>query len=90
MNHDHDHTHDHVDCPRLLRDLSDFIDGELSPEICEMFEQHLSECENCKVVFDTTSRTILLYQNSAKEEALPEGARERLFKRLSLDDLLKK
>jgi len=84
------HDHELFDCSRLLRDLSDFIDGQLSPEICASFEEHLAQCENCRVVFDTTNRTILLYQNSAKEETLPEDARERLFKKLSLEDLLKK
>ena len=88
--HKNNHDHESMDCPKLLRDLSDFIDGQLSPDICASFEDHLAQCENCRVVFDTTNRTILLYQNSAKEETLPEGTRERLFKKLSLEDLLKK
>lgn len=87
---ENNHDHDQLDCSGLLRDLSDFIDGQLSPDICANFEEHLAQCENCRVVFDTTNRTILLYQNSVREESLPEGARERLFKKLSLDDLLKK
>ena len=78
-----------LECQDLLGNLSDFIDGELDDVVCQELQRHMAGCENCRVVFDTTTRTIYLYQSSANEIELPAGARERLFDTLNLDDLLK-
>jgi len=82
-----DHTH--VNCEALLGSLSEYIDGELSAELCREIEKHLAGCENCRVVLNTTKRTIDLVQSPAESVAVPDDVRERLFKRLNLDDYLK-
>lgn len=81
--------HKHENCQALLGSLSEYIDGELPPNLCEEIEKHLEGCENCRVVLNTTKRTIDLVQVSEAEEALPKDVRERLFLRLNLDDYLK-
>jgi anti-sigma factor (TIGR02949 family) len=83
MNH-----HDHVNCEQLLGSLSEYIDGELPPELCEEIEKHLSGCDDCRVVLNTTKRTIDLVHAPVEKPDLPEDVRERLFKRLDLDDYL--
>jgi len=80
--------HIHGDCANLLGSLSEYIDGSLNPELCQEIEKHLAGCENCRVVLNTTRRTIDLVQSPAERPALPEDVRERFFKRLSLDDFL--
>lgn len=79
--------HRHENCKALLGDLSAYIDGELPAALCAEIEKHLEGCENCRVVLNTTRRTIDLVQEEAASP-LPEDVRERLFKRLSLDDYL--
>lgn len=79
--------HNHQNCKALLGDLSEYIDGELPPELCAEIEKHLEGCENCRVVLNTTRRTIDLVQDPAREN-VPDEVRERLFKRLNLDDYL--
>ena len=82
--------HEHgLECRDLLGNLSEFIDGGLDDETCEKLRSHMSGCENCRLVFDTTTRTIYLYQTVANETALPEDVRGRLFNTLKLDDLIK-
>lgn len=81
-----EHVHDN--CANLLGSLSEYIDGALNPELCLEIEKHLADCENCRVVLNTTRRTIDLVQAPVEQMALPEDVRERLFKRLSLDDYL--
>lgn len=83
---DHDHTH--ASCGELLANLSSYIDGELSPELCSEIQHHLDGCVNCRVVYDTTTRTIYLYQHNPAEPQLPAGVKERLYSKLKLDDLL--
>jgi anti-sigma factor (TIGR02949 family) len=78
----------HADCKTLLGSLSQYIDGNLPDELCQEIEKHLKGCENCRVVLNTTRRTIDLVHISADED-IPADVRGRLFKRLNLDDYLK-
>jgi anti-sigma factor (TIGR02949 family) len=79
--------HLHKNCKALLGSLSEYIDGELPAELCEEIEKHLEGCENCRVVLNTTRRTIDLIHMPTGEK-VPVDVRERLFKRLNLDDYL--
>ena len=80
--------HNHKKCDELLGTLSAYIDGELSPELCQELEKHLADCNDCRVVLNTTKRTIELVHSPVEKSDLPEAVRERLFKRLDLDDYL--
>ncbi|HEX5808347.1 MAG TPA: zf-HC2 domain-containing protein [Anaerolineales bacterium] len=80
--------HIHATCENLLGSLSEYIDGGLSPELCQELEKHLASCENCRVVLNTTRRTIDLVHSPSEKPAIPDDVRERLFKRLNLDDYL--
>lgn len=64
-------------CEDLLKALSDYIDGEIDPSICEEFEKHLRDCEPCKIVVDTVRKTILLYKGTEVYE-LPCELKERI------------
>ncbi len=77
-------------CKYLLGNLSEYIDGELQAELCAELEQHLQECDNCRVVVDTLRKTIELYRQTAAPSALPGSVRERLFFKLQLEDYLPK
>jgi len=74
-------------CKQMLGNLSDFIDGDLQIELCAEIEEHLKNCTNCRIVVDTLKKTVELYERCASEETnLPNDVRERLFKKLSLDE----
>jgi anti-sigma factor (TIGR02949 family) len=80
--------HVHKNCQALLGSLSEYIDGELPADLCQQIEKHLDGCDNCRVVLNTTKRTIDLVQIPVEEETVPADVRERLFLRLNLDDYL--
>jgi anti-sigma factor (TIGR02949 family) len=82
-------AHSHENCQALLGTLSEYIDGELPADLCKEIEKHLEGCENCRIVVNTTRRTIDLVQAPQQSEALPDDVRERLFKRLNLDTYLR-
>ena len=82
-------THNHSECQKYLKQLSDYIDGELDPRLCAKLEEHLEGCTNCTVVVDTLKRTIELYKTEAGGDELPQAIKNRLFSRLSLDEFLK-
>ncbi len=77
-------------CQQLLGSLSEYIDGELPVELCMELEQHMKECENCRVVVNTLRKTVELYQETAASSDLPGPVRERLFYKLHLEDYLEK
>ena len=64
-------------------------DGTAEEAICQELERHLCECEDCRIVVDTLAKTVYLYHSNA-ETNLPVDVRERLFKRLKLEDFLPK
>jgi anti-sigma factor RsiW len=84
------HTHSHLPaCKDLLGNLSAYIDGSLSDDLCQELQRHMAGCENCRVVFDTLTKTIYLYHASAEEVEVPAAVRGRLFETLHLDEYLK-
>ena len=80
--------HTHKNCAELLGSLSSYIDGDLNPELCQELEKHLDGCEDCRIVLNTTKKTIDLVHSPVEKPELPDDVRERLFKRLNLDDYL--
>lgn len=81
--------HDHLSCKDLLGKLSSYIDGDLSDDLCQELQRHMAGCENCRVVFDTMTKTVYLYHASAQDTQLPDDVRGRLFETLHLDDFRK-
>jgi anti-sigma factor (TIGR02949 family) len=77
----------HLNCEVLLGELSEYIDGSLGPELCREIEKHLAGCDNCRAVLNTTKRSIDLVREPS-DTPVPDDVRERLFKRLNLDDYL--
>ena len=68
-------------CEDLLRQLNDYVDGEIDPAICEEFERHMAGCNPCQVVVDNIRKTITLYKNGTRCE-LPVAFRARLHNAL--------
>jgi predicted anti-sigma-YlaC factor YlaD len=64
------------------------VDGTARDELCLELERHLADCEDCRIVVDTLKKTVYLYHSNADTD-LPVTVRERLFKRLNLDEFLK-
>jgi anti-sigma factor RsiW len=77
-------------CQQLLGSLSDYIDGQLRSDLCAELEQHIKECDNCRVAVNTLRKTVELYQQTTAQTGLPESVRERLFYKLQLEDYLEK
>ena len=82
------HTHDNLArCQALLGQLNDYVDGELAAELCHDLEQHMADCPDCQVVFDTLSKTIALYHTLDDTTAeLPPDVEARLLRRLNPSD----
>lgn len=47
-----------IDCSQIIAQLSDYLDGEVSPETRQLVEKHLTKCHRCSVVYSTTRQTL--------------------------------
>lgn len=80
-----EHIHNSMTCDQLLGMLSDYLDGQSRDEVCHEIEAHISGCSNCRVVVDTTRKTISLVHACNDEPIhIPDDVRERLFQKLDL------
>jgi anti-sigma factor (TIGR02949 family) len=75
------------ECQHLLGQLSDYVDGELERTMCEEIERHLADCQNCRVVVDTLSKIVKLYQTQ-EQNPVPGDVEERLYRVLNLESLI--
>lgn len=82
--------HEHKNCRQLLGSLSEYVDGELDDELCSALEQHLEDCEDCRIVVDTLRKTVYLYHATAAAEEIPSDIRQRLYKSLNIEEYLDK
>lgn len=68
-------------CKNIAVELSNYLDGELDPATMAEVQRHLERCEDCRLLVDTTRKTIQIFCNS-EPIPLPDDVRERLHKAL--------
>ncbi len=64
-------------CSEVLAELSNYLDNEVSAELRQGLEEHLKDCPNCWVLFDTTRKTIQIFRG-AEPYPLPKGLHDKL------------
>lgn len=64
-------------CSEFLKELTDYLDGDIDRQTQAELEEHLHWCHNCYVVCNTTKMTIEIYRDSKLYE-LPDDLRDRL------------
>lgn len=70
-----------LDCKHIWRELSDYIDGDLPPEVRRDVEAHVAQCRHCAALLDSTHNIIVLIADERRME-LPLGFSKRLRERL--------
>jgi len=66
-----------VNCKKVIIELTNYLDGVLDSSIRIDLEEHLARCTDCRLVVDTTRKTIQIFCKS-EPVPLPEDVRERL------------
>lgn len=69
-------------CREVIRELSSYLDGELTSEAMAELDRHLGNCEDCRLVVDTVRKTIDIYCK-AEPVPLPDDVRSRLHDALT-------
>ena len=64
-------------CRQVVDKISEYLDGGLDPALVRELERHLEHCEDCRVVVDTTRKTIDVFSHT-EPAPLPNDVSERL------------
>ena len=70
-----------MNCKDVIREISEYIDGDLDVSIKQEMESHLEECGECRLVVNQTKLTVELFCDSQPVE-LPLDVRSRLHEAL--------
>ena len=66
-----------MNCKKVILELTSYLDNDLDFGLKAELEQHLAACTDCRVVVDTTRKTIQIFCNS-DPVPLPIDVRKRL------------
>lgn len=70
-----------ISCVEVWRELSNYVDGNVDPELRQRMEEHFKGCEHCTAVLEGT-RNIVRLVGDGRSFDLPAGFSDRLKKRL--------
>jgi hypothetical protein len=70
-----------ISCEQVWREISDYLDGEVDPELRAAIEQHVRGCRRCTAVVDGMRNVTRLYRDERMLE-VPAGFSRRLHQRL--------
>jgi len=73
-----------INCLDVIRELSNYIDQEITPDLKADIEAHLPHCKHCTAVYDG-SRNIVRLITDERTFELPTGFSLRLRDRLHKD-----
>ena len=65
-------------CNDALRELYEFLDGELTDERKALIKDHLAGCNPCLEAFDFEAEVRILVSTKCREEA-PDALRQRVI-----------
>ncbi len=70
-----------MNCKGIIREISNYIDGDLDLAMKQELERHLEDCVDCKMVVDQTRLTVEVFCDSQPVE-LPGDVKSRLHEAL--------
>ena len=71
-----------IDCYTVRRELSNYLEGDLTPELRLQIDNHLAGCHHCTAVYDGMRNVVTLLGDDRLIE-VPEGFSRRLYKRFA-------
>lgn len=71
-----------IDCREVWKEITNYMEGDLTPELKNRVDQHLRTCSHCKAVYDGSQNVVRLLSGKSVLE-LPTGFSQRLFDRIA-------
>jgi anti-sigma factor RsiW len=61
-----------LSCEEVRREISNYLDDDMSPRLRRLLETHLEQCRKCAVLLDSTHNVLVLLADEQRFE-LPAG-----------------
>jgi predicted anti-sigma-YlaC factor YlaD len=71
----------HITCAEVLRELSNYMDDDVTPALRSRIDAHVRACAGCRALYDGVRKVITLVSHNDVIE-LPEGFSQRLRQRI--------
>jgi anti-sigma factor RsiW len=71
-----------LSCEDVRREISNYIDDDITPSKRKLLEAHLEQCQYCAVLIDSVHNVLVLVADKRRFE-LPVGFSARLRERLA-------
>ena len=66
-----------ITCDEFMADLGNYLEGDVAVEVRRQLEHHLSHCQICQVVYDSTLKTVKVVTDSGSFD-LPDAAASQI------------
>lgn len=70
-----------ISCLEVWREISNYIDGEIDPDLSARMQAHFKVCAHCKAIYDGTRNVVKLVADGVEYE-MPEGFSQRLYDKI--------
>jgi predicted anti-sigma-YlaC factor YlaD len=71
-----------ITCEEVWREISNYLEGEISGEMRVRMEEHFKGCKHCTAVLDGT-RNVVQLVGDARAFEVPAGFSNRLYRKLN-------
>jgi hypothetical protein len=71
-----------ISCHEVRKELANYIEDDISPELRERIELHFLRCDGCFAMYDDLCKVIRLVSSTEIIE-LPQGFSVRLYRRIA-------
>jgi len=70
-----------ITCEEFFAEFADYLENQVSPEVRQELELHLSQCRACHVLYDSSRKTIKIVSESNSFE-LPQKVFDPIIDRV--------
>lgn len=70
-----------ITCQEFFAEFADYLENQVSQEVREELEMHLSQCRACQVLYDSTRKTVKIVTESRSFE-LPQSVSAPIIDRV--------
>jgi hypothetical protein len=70
-----------ITCEEFFAEFADYLENQVSPEVRQELELHLSQCRACHVLYDSTRKTVKIVSESDSFE-LPQNVFDPIIDRV--------
>jgi len=53
-----------ITCEEFFAEFADYLENQVSPEVRQELELHLSQCRSCHVLYDSSCKTVKIVTDS--------------------------